>query len=78
MFIHVHILMLFFNLGLEFGNSTARLHEKVSEEAIVQVDIGFSGLVKKFPQNMTHLFIKFEGNVWPDWICMSVVPLDRP
>ncbi len=37
-----------FYLGLEFGNSTARLHEKVSEEAIVQVDIGFSGLVKKF------------------------------
>jgi hypothetical protein len=60
MFIYVHILMLHFkNLGLEFGNSTARLHEKVSEEAIVQVDIGFSGLVKKFPQNIIDIFIKF-------------------
>ncbi len=49
----------FKNLGLEFGNSTARLHEKVSEEAIVQVDIGFSGLVKKFPQNIIDIFIKF-------------------
>jgi hypothetical protein len=61
MFIHAQYFdVVFLNLGLEFGNGTSRLHEKVAEEAIVQVDIGFSGPVKKFTRKVLDLLVKLK------------------